>query len=60
MGGRVKDRGKSERLIIMIRITIELITIDNIMVRVTEQTSAWSFGAKHFDDDATNRNSSRT
>ena len=44
----------------MIRITIELITIDNIMVRVTEQTSAWSFGAKHFDDDATNRNSSRT
>src|SRR6266508_5569530 len=41
-------------------ITIELISIDNITVRVTGQTSAWSFGAKHFDDDATNRNSSRT
>jgi hypothetical protein len=58
-GGRVKDRGESERLIVMIRITIESISIDNMMVRVTGQTSAWSFSARHFDDDAANRNSSR-
>jgi hypothetical protein len=59
-GGWVKDRGKSESLIVMIRITIESISIDNIMVRVTGQTSAWSFSARHLDDDAANRNSSRT
>ena len=50
MGGRVKDRGESKCLVVMIRIAAAA-------ARATALTSAWSFGTKHLDDGATNRNS---
>ena len=60
MRGRVKDRGESQGLIVIIRIAVELLSSNKITARATVLTSARSFDARDFDDDAKNRNSSRT